>query len=351
MAEIRGGDSLQRFRDLAASFRRREFAPLYLFCGEEDDYYMDQLQQLASRYAVEEDMRDFNYDQLYGDEINAADAIAVCLTMPMMTKRRLIVIRRFELMADKRRWAAYAKRPNPKAVVLLLCQRRPDFRAMPFKVLRASGMVTEFAPLKGRRIGAFIRQQVKVTHGTIDAEAVACLEEYVGTSRRAIVGEIRKLQTFVGTRTHLTADDVVQAIGQSREVNLWELQDAVREGRLAAAERITSKLLARSGNRSGEAIRVVAMLGRFFINAWWAHGLRRRGFHPNQIGKTMQARAFLVHKYIDTARRFGLHGLHQALGTLLAADCELKGESPRDARLILTLMMRRMHRAAAPRRH
>ncbi len=341
--------SLKQYQGLAKSYKEQEFEPLYLIFGEER-YFIDELLQLATTYAIDEDLRDFNYTLLYGDEADASEAIALCLTVPMMSERRLIIIRRFDQMPDKRKWAAYAKRPNPHAVVLLVCQRRPDFRSAPYNVLNSRAEVWEFESLKRRQIAAFIRQHVKHSGGTIDQEAVACLEDYIGTSLSAIVGEIKKLKTFAGDRTHLTRDDVVLAIGQSREANVWELRDAVLTGRLADSERITALLLGRSANRSGEAIRIVALLGSFITNVWWAQGLLRKGCRQEEIAEIMKIRkgsAFVVRQYVDAARRLRPGELHQAFSTLLAADCELKGESPRDARLILTLMMQKMFTAAA----
>ena len=339
--------SLNAFRTLTRAFKRREFAPLYFFYGEER-YFIDTLCAMAVRYAVEEDMRDFNVDLFYGDDLHSSEAIGLCLTPPLMVERRLIIIRRFELMKGKAKWMAYARKPNPHAVVLLICQRRPDLRTKAFKEVKSRARAVDFALLKGNQIAAFMRQQVRAARGTIDDDAVQCMQEYLGTSLHTIVGEIEKLQTFAGERTHLTREDVVQVIGQSREANVWKLQDAVREGRLDDAERITSRLLERSANRNGEGVRIVAMLGSFFTKAWQAYGLMKR-HSDGRIAGEMKEKPFVVRKYTAAARQFGFDGLQEAFRVLLAADCELKGESPRDVRVILTLMLQQMRYAAMPR--
>ena len=337
--DSRFANSVTQFRQLAAAFQKQQFKPLYLLYGEER-YFLSTLMRLAVQHAVEEDFRDFNYSLLYGDEISAADAISVCKTASMMSERRLVIIRRFDSMKDKGQWADYAKRPNPQSVVLLICLQRPDFRTKVFKTLKSHAVTAEFKPLKGRQISSFIRDQVKHTGGTIDPEAVSCLQDYVGSDAASLVNEIEKLQLFTEGQARLTKDDVIHAIGQSRDANVWELENAVREKRLADAERIAGRLMERSSNTRGEAVGIVAILGSAFTNAWLAHGLVRKKLSPRQLEKAMKVHSFVAKKSAETARRFGAAGLYRAFRILLAADCELKGGSPRDPRIILTLMLK-----------
>ncbi len=347
MASAKRKSALTQFNELAKAFRKKEFEPLYLWYGDES-YFIDELQKLAVKHALDDDFRDFNYDLLYGDEIAAGSALAICMTFPTMDKRRLVIVRRFDRMKEKRLWAAYAKRFNPQATVLLISQRRPDFRSEPFKSLRAAGKATEFAPLTRWEIPRFIRSRLRDAGRTIEKDAVECLADYVGASLRFITGELDKLQLFAGDRAHLTKDDVVLAIGQSREVNAWELRDAMVKGRLADAERLATRCLDRSVNPAGEAIRIVAMLGTYFTKVWQVKSLlgKKRQSSYGAIKQVIKGHDFMVRQYMDVARLYSSAGVREVFGALTAADCELKGESPRDTRLILTLMMHRIHQSS-----
>ena len=337
--------SLIHYRAFAKAFEARDFRPLYLFYGDES-YFIEELQELAIKYAIDEELKDFNFELMYGDETPSAEAIERCMTLPMMDARRLVIIRRFEQMAGKRLWAAYAKRPNPQAVVILICTGRPAFRALPFKTLKEKKYATEFKRLTARQRSTFVQSLVKSADCEIDDDAVACLLDYVGTSLRSVVGELEKLKTFAAKNARLTRDDVVCAIGQSREINSWELSDAVLQGRLADAERIAAQCVERSTNRSSEAIRLVTMIGSQFARVWQAKDLLQRENRFEEVSASLRIPDFMVRRYVNVARRFTLAELRGLFSVILAADCELKGESPREARLVLTLMLRKMHRLA-----
>ena len=155
-------------------------------------------------------------------------------------------------------------------------------------------------------------------------------------------GEVAKLRAFAGDRTDLTADDVMQAIGQSRTINFWELRDALVEGRTAEAENIASLCLQRSTNRTGDALGLIAMLRNYYLNVWSVWDMTRRGRRYPEIASAIRGQQWMVKRYMETARRYNGPRLQHVFATLTAADCELKGARARDARLVLTLMMRKM---------
>jgi len=343
--------SLAQYEDIAKAFRRGELDPLYLFWGEES-YLIDELLRLAVKHAIDEELQEFNYSLLQGDLTESMQAIHACMALPMMDDRRLVVVRRFEQMQDKggkgkTAWKAYAQRPNPEAVVILTCDAKPKFNTLPYMAIRKHGCAVGFAPLKVAETAKFIRAYVKRADVTIDRGAVDCLQDYVGTSLYSVAGELDKLRVFSGDSNHITKDDVIGATGQSRDVNVWNLRDAVIGGQLAKAEKIMALHLARSANRTGAGIGLVAMLVTYFLESCQVSDLMRRGNSLQGIASGLKKPPFMVKRYMDTVRLFGPVGLQNALQVLMATDCELKGESRRDVRLILTLMMYQMHQGIA----
>ena len=344
-------NALKEFNSLLKAFRKKEFEPLYLFWGEES-FLIDHLVQQAALNAVDKDLRDFNYSLLQGDLTESFSAMQECMALPMMDERRLVVVRRFDQMPDKslkgkKAWDAYAKRPNPEAVVMLTCAGKPNFSHLPYKTFKKRGKVVEFKPLKATQIPGFIRSQVKRRGATIEEEAISCLEDYAGTSLRSIVGEIDKLLLYIADRTNLTREDVITATGQSTDINTWELRDAVVEGRLEDAERIMTILLATSANRISAALRLVVVLAAYFTDLCQVHDLLLRNISQWKIASRIRKPAFVVNKYINHVRHFHKAGLQHALHVLAATDSELKGASRRDVQQIMTLMMYQIHQTKA----
>ncbi len=336
----------QRFEDLKKIFKTGALEPLYLLYGDEP-FFLTELQRFAEKVVVDEALKDFNCDIFYGDEVAADEAILRCLAPPMMAKRRLVIVRRFHKMAGNDRWIAYEKHPNPRAVVLLICEQRPDMRRKVYKALKARRVAHEFEPLKKNQRLSFIRQRVKAAGRSIEADALDLLGEYLGASLSVVATETDKLLTYAGQRTQLTVDDVAVAIGQSIDVKPWELQEAVLDGDPFRSEALASKLIESSQDKRGTAIGTVISLGKFFSQAWKAYSLEHRRRMPrSKVAEALDSRPFVARKYIRAARHFGPDGLQQVFSALLAADCELKGFRMRDPELVMTLLLRRVHEAA-----
>ena len=334
------------FDDLATAFRHGRFAPLYFFYGEEG-WYMDELQRLAVAHAVAPHERDFNLDVVFGPEASAQAVLAQCAQFPMMAERRLVVVRGFEKLDGNAAFRAYAEAPNPSATVLLLCHGKPNVSAHPYRALREHATWASFEPLKERALPSWVEGRFRARRVETEAGAAQVLAELAGSDLRALAGEVDKLITFVGDRGRVTRDDVHRAAGHSAEQNPFALQDALGRGDVTAALRIADALLAQAGNRSSEAIRIVALLGAYLGKLWKLTGCLASGVPEAQWARQIGINPFFLRDYVPSARRYGPGGVRRALGALLAADIELKGGGHRDPRLVLTLALRRAAASAA----
>ncbi len=341
MAEKTGA----QFDDLATAFRHGNFRPLYFLYGEET-FPMDELQALLVEHALQPHERDFNLDVVYGPEATAPDALARCAAYPMMAERRVVIVRGFEQLADNRLFQGYAERPNPTAVVLLVCNGKPNLTQHPYRALKQHAVWAEFKPLYDRQMPGWIADRMKKRGHPAGGAAAQRLAERVGPNLRAAALEIEKLIAYVGEAREVTEDDVVRAAGQSREANPFELQKAVGDGDDARAAAIVEALMQQAANRRGEALAVVAILATYVTKLW-----KLSGCHPGRMSEKEMAghigvNPFFLREYLAALRNFKGDRIRRAFEALLAADDELKGGSTRDERTVLALMLRRM--AARP---
>ncbi|MDX1548662.1 MAG: DNA polymerase III subunit delta [Rhodothermales bacterium] len=330
-----------RYEDLDAAFRHGNFKPLYFFYGEEG-FLMDELQRTLAEHALAPAERDFNFDLVYGAEAEASQVLGLCTAFPMMAARRVVVVRGFDKLADNRRFAAYAEHPNPSAVVLLLCDGKPNLSMHPYRALKQHAVWAEFKPLYDRELPGWIRKRAEALGRRIEPRAVQMLADYVGTDLRTAAAEIDKLVTYAGDRTALSADDVLHASGQTREFNVFELQKAIGEGRFEAALPIAERLLSQASNARGEALMIVAVLTSYFTKLWKLAAFGRQRLPDHELARRIGVPPFYVKEYQAALRRFPLPALERAFAALLSADYELKGGARRDERLVLLLLLRRL---------
>ncbi|MDA1028968.1 MAG: DNA polymerase III subunit delta [Bacteroidetes bacterium] len=329
------------YTDVLSDFQDGKFGPLYLLYGEER-YFIDRLQEKLLEKALAPHEKDFNLDLLYGSEVDAQQALSACRAYPMMANRRVVVIRDFDKLKDNAIFKVLGDQFNPACVVFLVCSGKPNLSKHPYRALKEGGIAIEFKALYANQMPVWIKQLAKEQGFSIDNKAVQMLSDYVGVSLSAVSAELGKLSAFVGDRKVLTAEDVVQASGQTREYNVFELQRVVGENSYEDAMRISERLLQQSPSSSSEANRIVSVLTSFFIKLWQLTGLQSARAPENEMASAIGVSPYILKEYLSALRRFDKKALDNAISCLLAADYELKGGSLRSDRLILDLLFRRI---------
>ena len=334
----RGG---QTYSQLETAFRHRNFAPLYFLYGEEE-FLINALQDLLLEHALEPAERDFNLDILYGAEVEAQQALAVCSSYPVMASRRLVIIRDFEKMKDNVLFKTYAQQPNPTAVVALVCRGKPNLSAHPYRALKEKSVSAEIKALSASKLPGWIAGQVK-SHGLeIAPRACEMLADFVGTDLQAAAAEIAKLSSFVGDRKRIEEVDVIRASGQTREFNVFELQRAVGERNYERAVTIAERLLQQTTNARGEAIRVVTILSAYFTKLWKLTVCQGRRLGEKEMAQRVGVSPYFIKEYIRSLQKYDMSSIERALGLLMATDFELKGGAQRSEKLIMQLMLNQL---------
>jgi DNA polymerase III subunit delta len=329
------------YDDLAVAFRHGNFQPLYFFYGEEG-FLMDELQGVLLEHALQPHERDFNLDLFHGPDADVRQVLAACASYPMMAARRVVVVRSFEQLDENRRFVSYAEQPNPQAVVLLLCNGKPNLSAHPYRALRQHGVGVEFKALYDRQMPGWVDQRARQMGLKIEAGAAQMLAQTVGTDLRSAATELVKLRAFIGERTTITEADVIEAGGHLRDFNVFELQKAVGEGDRTRSTLIVEQLLSRASNRQSEGIRVVAILAAYVRKLRQLAAIQARRLPDADQARHIGVPPYFLKEYQFALRRLGPAALRAGTEALLAADFELKGGSRRDPRLILILALRRM---------
>lgn len=339
-------DTGPSYDDLATAFRHHNFEPLYFFFGEET-FLIDELQELLIEEALEPHQHDFNLDVVYGSEAEASEVIGLCQGFPAGAEHRVVVVREFEKLENNRQFKTYAEQPNPQAIVLLACTTKPNLSAHPYRALKENAKWSQFRCLYDNEMPGWIQDYVNGQGYDIEPKAVQMLADFVGTDLQRAASEIEKLMTFTGDRTRLTPDDVLAASGQTREFNVFELQNAIGEGRHADAARIAERILQQASNPQSEAIMIVAVLNGYIDKLWKLQkpGVLRKNKY--ELAGYIGVNPYFVEEYKHAAQRYDRPALADAYAALLAADYELKGGASREPPLVLTLLLRRLLPPAA----
>ena len=324
------------YAEFQQSIKSNRFAPIYLFHGEED-FLIDEGVQLIISKSLDEGTKGFNLDVVYGSKADAKDVVGHASSFPMMSPRRVVVVKEFEKLATtesaKEIVSAYINKPL-ESTVLVLVSLDPDFRRKPFTDLKKRAELVECKPLYDNLVPGWIADRIRQQGREANAEACQLIHSFVGNSLRSLQNEIDKVFVFIGDRKKVTVEDITAVVGATKGYTIFELQNAI--GRRDSKEAI--KILERMLEAGQSPQLIVVMLTRFFTQLWKLSDARARKMSEQEIAREIGVPFYFVKQYVEFRTNFGTDQIEQNFKSLLDADTVLKSTS-RNPHLVLDLLI------------
>jgi DNA polymerase III subunit delta len=318
------------FDAMLSSIRKKEFAPIYFFYGDES-FLIDEFIDAIIEYGVDQSMKEFNLDILHGNEVDGKRIVSIASSFPMMADRRVVIVKEVEKVKQTEVLEQYFAHPSETTILLLIADAKPDMRKKPFTLMKKHSVGGECSQLYDDKIPAWIESRSKKKKLTMEPQAIALLHSYVGNSLRELDNELEKLLIYIGDRTSVTANDVKLAVGVSREYNPFELSNMIGEKNITRSLEITERLIS-----SGENIvPILAAITSHFLKLWKLQDgvrLRKNEFELAQIAGV---HPFFLKQYLGHLKKYSLHQIETAF--VILADADLSAKSSGDPKLILTM--------------
>jgi DNA polymerase III delta subunit len=214
----------------AAALRKEiasgELAPIYVLAGDDEVEKAEFAAQLLE--LVDEGLRAFNVDRLYGGEARADQVIDAANTMPMMVPRRVVVVMEAEKLLlptretkaaeeDHERLTAFIKSPSPHATVVFVCGSLDRRRKMTM-LLTKEAQVVDCGTIAGaddaeRWLKARATRE-KVTFGPGAARALA---DRTGTDIVRLRAAFDRIVLYTLGEPAITVEDVREAVAAGPE--------------------------------------------------------------------------------------------------------------------------------------
>jgi DNA polymerase-3 subunit delta len=301
--------------DLRNELDAGETRPAYLLLGDEALLRDDAAE--AIRTAVLADgSSDFDYERLEGEATTGAALLNAVGTLPVLAPKRLVVLREPEAGRAKARGIgdalieALSAVESNNDVVLVILAAKVDRRTRWVKKLGSAAVVQCDPPRGGRAIAAFVAAEAKRQGIALDKPAVALLVERSGPHLLLLRQEIAKAGLLAAPGEKVTAKHVAESTADVAEEPIWDLTDAIGEGRCGDALALLGKLV-----RSGGA--PPAILGAF-VNHF-------RKLVRVRSGGNVPGPPFVVRKLESQSRRFSQNRLIACLRAIHQTDLALKG--------------------------
>jgi DNA polymerase-3 subunit delta len=274
-----------------AATQRGQPPALALVHGADEQLVDDALTVVAGGLFADDSERSLGREVLEGDEVSAETVVRSAMTLPFMTRRRLVVVRRAQALPARGAEAltAYARDPNPSTVLLLVAtepltasrERRSEHWLL--GALPASAVVA--LPLrKGRALVDWLKQRAAVDGLTVIDEAARLLVDWVGEDGARLLGEARKAALAGGPdNRRVGVSEVTAIVGEHAVKDVFALTNAVERRNLGEALRTLDRLLATT-----EPLLLLTLLTRHVRVALIVRDLAAGGQSSEQIARAVR---------------------------------------------------------------
>jgi len=305
---------------LFAELKKGELRPFYYLCGEEDLLKAESFAKLKAA-SLKGGLPDFNFDQFYYGDIDVARVVSAASTLPVMSPKRLVVLRDAEkLKAEEQEMLlTYLANPSP-STTLVFVGRSADKRKKFFSTISKAGGLVEHSHPPEREMPKWVRWVAKKKGVEVSPDAARYLVEIIGNDLTSISSELEKLSLYVGDKKRVDLEDVEAVTVDSKTRTVFQLTDAIATKNLKDSLLYLKKLL-----EGGESpIMIISMIVRQLRLIWTGVSMKNRGAGESEIRKRISLPPFIFKSYLRQVDFFREDELARAYERLFELDVKFK---------------------------
>jgi DNA polymerase-3 subunit delta len=304
----------------------------YIFHGDDDLRIEEEVARLVAKFS-DNPNAGLNTAEFDGTSTSITEILGAAMAYPFLADKRLVIVK--DLLAHITRKGA--GETGKKAVQMLLEQlpELPEWTRLIFiergklsdsnKILqkaRESDSGFEKAFMVPQNSRDWIQKRAASYGASIEPRAAEALASVTGTDLRRADNELIKLISYVNGERAITEEDVMLLTPYVAEANLFEMVDALAEGRAGAAAALAHRLL----DQQEDIFSLFGMIIRQFrLLLLTKEHLASGGSRDNgEIARAIGAHPFVAGKMSQQSRRFTLVQLEQIYHSLHDYDVKMK---------------------------
>lgn len=312
-------------RQIINDVKNGNFVPVYLLMGTEP-YYPDLVCDEIIKYALTDSERDFNQTVFYGLDTDAGTVASECRSYPMMTERRLVVLKEAQSMKTLEDLATYASDPMESTVLVILMHgASADKRRALYKNVQKKGVVLVSDALRDYEMPQWITSFYKSRGLDIEPAAAALLAEYAGTDMSRIMLETEKMQKNLPEGTvRVNAADIEKNVGISRQFSIFELTKALSYMKAEKALKIAAYI--GNGPKFMLLLATAPLYTHFYrILKYEAALLKNPAMSKADRAKLLGINPYFMEEYDVAARNYPIRRCMKVISLLEEYDFKGKG--------------------------
>lgn len=335
-------------KKILTDLKAGKFAPVYFLQGEET-FYMDQIANFIEANVLSEAERGFNQVIVYGKDAAMATILTHARRYPMMAERQVVIVKEAQDIQDLNKETGarllldYIQKPVP-STVLVFCHKNKslDKRKELGKKIDQYTVCLTTKKIYDNQLPEFVQEYAHSKKIIIEDRAVIALCEYVGNDLHRLANEIDKLVIAIGPGQSITAEQVMNQVGVSKEYNIFELQKAIVQRDTLLANKIVNYF--ESNTKKNPMIPVVAYLFSFFSKLLAASQAPDKS--DKGLVSALKISPYAAKDYSIALRQYSADRIINSISCIKDADLKLKGVnsgSETDGQIFRDLVFKIMH--------
>ncbi len=215
-------------KKIISEIKKGEIAPVYLIGGMES-FFIDEIVQSIENDILNEGERSFNMDIFYGMESDPASILSIAKQYPMMSDRRIVIIKEAQKLKNLGEYEAYLINPVATTTfVIVMKGKNFDGRKNAYSPKKnPNAVLFNSVKIPDYKLPPWIIDYCKHQGYKIDVLSAQILTDHLGNEISKLVNELGKL--FIGMQKGdtISAVDIESKIGISKDFSIFELQKAI----------------------------------------------------------------------------------------------------------------------------
>jgi DNA polymerase-3 subunit delta len=324
---------------------KNDFPAVLLLYGA-DTFTMDETLEKITKFLIVTENDKIDFEIIDGEEAEQNAIINIAAQLPMLSERRVVVVKRFDKIFKERRkksdtvspFAKYLENANHTTSLILTVdasENKLDITKFPYDIITKKHHTVEFPAVYENQLAGWVVKRFSQAGKNINLETAELIVSQTPANLRSLANEVEKICLYEPETKNITFDYVLNIIGSSRQNTVFELTNAVAQRDSKKAIKIMLNILA----TSSQEILIITLLRDLFIKLWKLVELSETGATRDEMAKQIGLRnAYFLNDYLIGIKRYSLEDINNAFLIICETDQRIKSTNS-NSKLIIEEML------------
>ena len=330
---------LPSINELIRELNKKNLLPVYFICGE-DNYNINYSVELIINTAKQFVKSDFDIEIIDADRgQNFSQIIDMALAFPFGGGKKIIVVKNFDKLSDKKLLIEYLVSPAEFTILILVQNSKiTDLSKEPFASLIEKGFLFEIKTESGEELVDWLERKAEEYKIKLTRENIYNILEIVGEDKSLLESQLQKISIYLLDKEKVSFEEIKKLISSTKQYSIFDLQEAIGRGDKVKAIEVAYNLL----DSGQEIIVIINMLAKFVLTVSQILEMIKTNVNDNEAARKLQLSWYYYVNCKKANYLFSDSRLLNASRALFEADLAVKTTAVDPKTVLITLISKMM---------